>query len=130
MEVGNVQSTSFGMAYKRIVSKPELQAKYLNTCTAQQLQVLNASMNKATEALKATVFAHLHTEVNEDGKQLVHFIESAKPILNNDGKIALARTVIRTNDDIDKAIEATLAIDKTYQELNEALKPFAVEDKK
>lgn len=125
MEIRNVQSTNFGMAYKKLSSTKELNAKYLSSLETKELAELNENMKKATEALKNTAYAHLHSWIDEKDMKLKNYIEYYNPYLNKDCNLAYSLAQEVTSEKFDDAINQTLHIDKVVADRRVAMQEMA-----
>ena len=106
----NVQSPSFGMAYK--VGNLKKYVEFLNSQEPEVINKLNAEMKEAAEKLKNTKLAHATLYVNEDGKTLCHSINWQEPVFNERGEVGSCFTGDCLGESIKDAVEATLEKEK------------------
>ena len=82
MQVQNITSTNFGMAYN-IKKSPEI-LNYFNKLPAAEGTKLSSEMKEAPEALRNSRFVNVNAYIGGDGK-LCHNIAERHPILVNNG---------------------------------------------
>ena len=102
----NVQSPSFGMAYR--VGDVKQMAKYLNEQEPAVIKELGEKMANAVEKLKDTKYADAVLYADNERKTLGHAIQWKHPVFKEDGTIFPGFSGVCMGGDIDKAVEATL----------------------
>ena len=106
----NVQSPSFGMAYK--IGNLKEMVKYLNRQEPEVINQLNIQMKEAAEKLKETKYADAVLYADNEGKKLYHNISWRIPVFTEEGKVATSCSVIGLDENINNAVEETLKKEK------------------